>query len=411
MFLLIAAIPTQLGKHFWPSWSLVSGVRVDYLSPTIYLIDILWTGLVISKLRITNYELRIKKFLTFQNLLIGIFILVNILVAENKGVAIYSWIRIGQWAWFLKYCIDNKARVKRILTTVIPYWIIGESLLGMAQMTKGGSLNGLFYWLGERRFSMTTVGVAQMSVWGQGLLRAYGTFSHPNSLAGFLMVSMGLWTMLNPSALRASPLDKGDKTKSVFWLTVVWMGMLGIILSGSRTIWLLTLVLMVVNFIRVFKGKLGIKKMVGYLAIVLGLFLLVLGTVNVNYRTADFLGGWDSDSLSKRISLNMAAIKMWQGNLMMGVGAGNFIPRLPEYQAENPFYGLQPVHNIILLIGAEVGLLGMLLIVKFLMSNLKFTKKKSYWLLGLIFLSGMVDHYWITLPQNTWLLAIVLGIL
>jgi hypothetical protein len=409
LFLLIAVIPTQIGRHFWPSWSLVAGVRVDYLSVVLYGVDLLWLGLVVTtQLQITNYELRIKKWLNFQNLMVLGFMVVNILVAENKGVAIYSWLRIFQWAWFFKYCFDNKIEVKKILGIVIPWWIIGESALGLAQMIKGGSLNGLMYWLGERRFSFSTMGVAQISVWGQGLVRSYGTFSHPNSLAGFMMVSLGLWMMyFNNFKFQIS----NFKLNKVWWWVVIWAGVLGVILSGSRTIWLLTLIMMVASFVGIFKGKAGIKKIVGYMAIVLGLFLLVLSLVGVNYRTIDFLGGWDSDSLAKRVSLNTAAVKMWRENLMIGIGAGNFIPRLPEYQTDNQFYWFQPVHNIILLTGTEVGILGLLLILKFLISNTKFPiKKEKWWLLALIFLSGMVDHYWITLPQNAWLLAIVLGV-
>jgi hypothetical protein len=341
------------------------------------------------------------------------FVLVNILVAGNKGVAIYGWFRIIQWAWFYKYCQRNRKEVKRILLRIIPWWILGESMLGWAQMTKGGSLNGLMWWLGERRFDISTMGVAQFSVFGQGLIRAYGTFSHPNSLAGFLMVSLGLWTILNPSALRASPLDKGDiKIRKICWWMVTWAAMLGIILSGSRTIWLLSLVLMVTTFIKVFKGKIGIKKVIGSLAIVLGLFLLVLGIVSVNYRTTDFLGGWDSDSLAKRMNLNTIAIKMWRENLMLGVGVGNFIPKLPEYQTESQFYWLQPVHNIILLAGSEVGVLGLIITIWFFRDLGKRRKiKKRWWLLALILASGMVDHYWLSLSQNTWLLAITLGII
>src|SRR5258706_15195361 len=39
--LLILFIPTELGKHFWPDFSIVTGIRVDYLSPTFYFTDIL----------------------------------------------------------------------------------------------------------------------------------------------------------------------------------------------------------------------------------------------------------------------------------------------------------------------------------------------------------------------------------
>ena len=40
-FLLICSIPIQLGKHFWPASAFVSGIRVDYLSPTLFFTDIL----------------------------------------------------------------------------------------------------------------------------------------------------------------------------------------------------------------------------------------------------------------------------------------------------------------------------------------------------------------------------------
>src|SRR3989344_696217 len=39
-YLIILFLPTQLGKHFWPDFSIVSGIRVDYLSPTVYFTDV-----------------------------------------------------------------------------------------------------------------------------------------------------------------------------------------------------------------------------------------------------------------------------------------------------------------------------------------------------------------------------------
>jgi len=40
-YLLILFLPTQLGRHFFFDFSFVSGIRIDYLAPTIYLTDIL----------------------------------------------------------------------------------------------------------------------------------------------------------------------------------------------------------------------------------------------------------------------------------------------------------------------------------------------------------------------------------
>lgn len=375
------------------------GVRVDYLSVILYLVDLFWLGLVISSLWGRDKKRR-KVKIDFFKIIIGCFILFNILVAENYGVAVYRWLRLFQWWWFYEYCKSNKAIVLQYLKGIIPYWVIAESLLGLAQMAKGGSLNGLMYWFGERRFSFTTIGIAQMSVLGQGLIRSYGTFSHPNSMAGFLLVSLGLWVKYY----------KDFKLNKMWWWVVVWLAVMGMILSGSRIVWALMVVTMIVSFVRVFKKKLGWSKLVGYLAVIGGLFLIVVGLVGVNYRTSDFVGGWDSDSLSKRVSLNIAAVKMWRENFMLGVGAGNFIPKLPEYQSDNKFYWLQPVHNMFLLLGTEIGMLGIIITVwvfKDIWSNKNFRKMGLIW--GLIIITGMMDHYWITLPQNSWLLAIVLG--
>jgi O-antigen ligase len=46
-YILILLLPAQLAKHFWPPFSFVSGIRIDYLSPTIYLTDIIILGILI----------------------------------------------------------------------------------------------------------------------------------------------------------------------------------------------------------------------------------------------------------------------------------------------------------------------------------------------------------------------------
>ena len=174
------------------------GVRVDYLSPVLYLVDIFWSLWVLLKIINLKYKVVGLKndILSFQNILIFIFVVVNFLVAGNKWVAIYRWLRIGQWVATYKLLKNLKMGghigppVQKILGRVLPWWIGLESLLGLAQVVKGGSLQGVFYWLGERNFDFGTIGIAQMSIVGNGLTRAYGTFSHPNSLAGFLLVAL-----------------------------------------------------------------------------------------------------------------------------------------------------------------------------------------------------------------------------
>ena len=146
-----------------------------------------------------------------------------------------------------------------------------------------------------------------------------------------------------------------------------------------------------------------------------GLASVVLGMISVNYRLSDFFAGWDSDSLNKRKTLFVAGIKMVKENPLLGIGAGNFVVKLPQFQKSNNFFWLQPVHNMFLLAWVEIGLLGIMAIGYKLVKCLEYPKliknKKNWVILGLIVMTGMVDHYWLTLPQNSWLLAVILGII
>ena len=43
----ILFLPTQLGYHFWPPWAYVFGIRIDYLSPTVYFTDVIVVALAL----------------------------------------------------------------------------------------------------------------------------------------------------------------------------------------------------------------------------------------------------------------------------------------------------------------------------------------------------------------------------
>lgn len=401
LFGFLLLIPTQLGKFFWPEWSQVMGIRIDFLAPVIYLVDLVWLGLVVI------WRLKEGK-INFE--LVGwgvvVLILLNIWVAENREIAIYRWLRLGQWWWFYRYCNENKEMVRETVLKVIPWWIGVEVLLGLAQVIKGGSLQGIWYWLGERRFDLNTIGVASFSMLGNGLTRAYGTFSHPNSMAGFILITLALWIKL-----KYLQIIHFNLLKRIWWWIVIWLGGLGIVITGSRTVW--AVVAMVFMLILVTERKNWYKnksKIFGYIIFGLGWLLVIFSLISVNYRLEDFVGGWDRESLDKRMSLNTVAVKMWWDNRMEGVGAGNFLVRLPEYQTGERLY-LQPVHNIFLLVLAEMGVLGLLLVLWIFKDFWKWTVCKSKWIIFfLIMATGMMDHYWITLPQNSWLMALVLAI-
>lgn len=370
-------IPTQLGKHFWPSFASVGGVRVDYLSPTLYLLDVFYIFLAVI-----NFKINFKDGWKF--LLLGLVILLNLILAWNKWESGYRWLRILELGWIFFYIKENKEITQKFLKIIIPIWIIIETILGFIQVILGKSLNNIFYFLGERAMNLNTLGVAKWSIFGSEHLRAYGTFSHPNSLAGFLLVTVLLWWNL-------------IKKRNLGWWVVFWFGILGIIICGSRNVWSVGLLIL---FYELYKKN---KYYLIGIPIILGII----------FWKFSMFSGWDSTSFKKRWDLMISAVFMIKDSMFLGVGAGNFLVRLPEYKTNSPIFWLQPVHNIYLYLISELGILGILVLgwiselykTKFLDLGFKLLPIMA------ILLTGIADHYWVTLPQNMFLMVLVFGLI
>ena len=123
-----------------------------------------------------------------------------------------------------------------------------------------------------------------------------------------------------------------------------------------------------------------------------------------------------SEGVERRISLAISSGKMIAERPVFGVGLNNFLVALSQKGTRfDSAWFLQPVHNIYLLVFAEAGLFGLFLFVYILTKALRnlYEKNKgvSFLMLSLlaIVLTGLFDHYWLTLQQTQLLFSIVLG--
>ena len=181
IYAFIFLLPVQFGKHFFPSYAFIDGIRIDYLDPTLYLTDIIAVILLI-----TYY----KKFVFPKTKLVAIFIIllvINIIFSLSPFVSIYKTIKyleiILLFFMFSKITLSSKW----VLWSFLLASII-QIILTILQITTAGSIQRLFYFLGERYFTIGTPGIAKVVINGIEVLRPYGTFSHPNSLAGFFLL-------------------------------------------------------------------------------------------------------------------------------------------------------------------------------------------------------------------------------
>jgi len=394
----------------------VLGRRIDYLSPTLYVTDILLCFMllfwVMDIIRDKRHEIRITGKTLLMTILVIVFAVVNILFSRNSFVAQYSWVKVIEFVLLGFYVIKTKpfaSHISHLLSLAVFY----SSILAIWQFLLQHSVGGIWWWLGERTFTATTGGIAQIS-WCHGvssgcqlLLRAYGTFPHPNVLGGFLAVTLPL--IGNDLIRPIRPiLPINEKIIRIFQWTAFLLGGVALIVTFSRTAWIVGVAgLCLMEFIRrKKKNTLWIPVLV-LITIATVLFFIPLSPTD--------------ESIVVREQLGLSAIHIWQSSPILGVGLGNFLVALPRFLPSRTIYFLQPVHNIYLLLLSEVGISGILLICWFVYIEIRDKRKEirknqarfhiSY-LIPLISLCliGLVDHYPLTLQQGQLMLTLFISL-
>ena len=400
--ILIATLPIQLSKHFWPRFSQVLGLRIDYLAPTIFLTDIVILVFILSSsvAIFKNRNFATRRFF----LLLGLF-LVSFLAAAvfspDRALSFWSFLKLLEFSAFLAAVAS--LRFEKIYSkfvkifAAISLFSVG---LGFIQMWQQKSVE--LWLLGERSFNIASPGIATIAFEGNTVLRPYATFPHPNVLAGFLVISFFI--------ILTSNLKKLVKLSTLTFLAF------GILLTFSRTAWLglglgLT-ILAAMNLSWTNLAKIG-----GFLVVIL-VFIFAIFPQNLFTTRLLQIGNSDKESFVLRVKLADGAVKMFLDNPLLGVGPGNFIPNLEKYwKPVESFRFFQPVHNVVLLILAEAGVVGMAAVGLFFLASLKNifrrpTKELSFlvpcW--GAVLLISLFDHYFWTLQQGQILFFLLLGL-
>src|SRR3972149_2923799 len=160
LFLFVLLLPTQLGKHFFFDFSYLSGVRVDYLAPTIYITDVLALILIVLNLKSVIKFLFSKKALILLSLLF-----LNVLISQFHLISIYRYIKILELLTVFIIFKTNKLSPGYLLYGFLIGGIF-ELFLTTAQFINKHSLQGIFYFFGERPLSLSMPGIAKASLSG-----------------------------------------------------------------------------------------------------------------------------------------------------------------------------------------------------------------------------------------------------
>lgn len=412
-YLLIFSLPIQIGYHFWPAFTQVLGIRIDYLSLIVYGTDIL--VLILFLLCILNNRVFLLSLIAKPQpgfrfyYLLGVLavLIVSILYSAIPQEGWYTLLKFFEFlffGWYVSRSVTNK-KTFRSVVFVLLFASVLQSILAMGQFFHQGSLGGLLYWIGERTFNTQTPGIARANIQGVLILRPYGTLPHPNVLAGVLLVS----SMYSASLF-------SSKYKWVVGAAFILCSV-ALFLTLSRLAILLWFGFALFYGVKLLWNKKGFDQ-----------WMIILGGI-VIFSVFFILPAWSritSFSLSEesvvvREQLALSSIQMIRDYPFFGVGLGNVLINLPTYNPpHSSVFLLQPVHSIYLYWFAETGLFGLFFGLIFLINTflrgVSYMKKNRvrqsiFFALCAVLILGCFDHYFLTLQQGALLFALVLGMI
>jgi putative inorganic carbon (HCO3(-)) transporter len=192
------------------------------------------------------------------------------------------------------------------------------------------------------------------------LVRLAGTLNHPNDLAMYLNLCLPVTFFMY--------LIERKGVRRIFLASALALALISEIWSGSRGAWL-GLGVAIGSSLFFWMRKRGQNPLVGLGAMALTVTLLfaVLFAASGTFRARLVEG--DAGAAEIRYPLMEVAVEMIKSNPVQGVGLNLYTREMVPYDRTNYFIAYRynhPVHNTFLMVGAETGLLSMLVLASFI---------------------------------------------
>lgn len=395
-YLFFAFLPLQLDVFLFGSDVYDSGFFNPYLSHFLYLSDImLILGLVFFGLDLLfsrdsfvfkKFSFGDKNIFYFLCLMILSF-LISLFFSVNLMNSIFYILRFCEFFVVYLFVVNEIIDFRKVLMIFCSVMFV-EAIIGISQYVLQESLGLRFF--GEPVVNSSILGVAKVDFMNMKFLRSYGTFPHPNIFAGYLVFA--IFSMMQ--------FFKSSPKISFFYLLVL---LLALFLTFSRT-GLVSLIIGVFVFsIFAFKklDKLKLLKKILFIVMCAVFLLFILKAFPLFIDRINFI---DAESLRYRIIYLVTSFAMFFQN-PFGVGLGNFTDVMQNFSVlKLSPWEIQPVHNIFVLMLSEVGIIGFIALVSFLVYLFiySFNKKNPFFIsiCFMILILGSFDHYLFTLYQG-----------
>lgn len=406
-WLFLVSLPFGTRIIYNPASAYIEGIFSYHLGYFLYLSDILFVicftvYLVENKAKISLSRIGKVLFWGFMTYLV---------LWSVFHVKHVNWPEIYQTAKYLEllgivYLVSRMVNHRNfsIFALIVITLAVFQAILGLWQFHVQHMVG--LTWLGEYLAPLGTPGLAMIDTAAGKLLRAYGTFPHPNILGAFLVVGLAF------SLYRVS--------RETWIMRRIWheismaLLILGIFVTFSRVAWIaaacVTLGFLIYTYLRSKQKRAGTIAFVTIVscATILGVWNDLLFT-----RLSDIPA---SKSYQDRGAYNKQALEIFKSWPILGTGPGNYIPIMRQMFHVEPWQ-YQPPHNAFIFILAELGIIGLLFFIGFMwnafratwtgtQSDMKFVLLAAS--LALLAMSNF-DHFLVTIQQGQLMLAVMLG--
>jgi hypothetical protein len=315
---------------------------------------------------------------------------VSSLLAQQSIPALAAVIDLAMAGITFVALLDKRVNLRWVMSAFVAGLLIPVGL-GFVQVAFGETGASSLLGLAARDANQLGDAVFMLSD-GSRVLRAYGTFPHPNNFAGYLAV--GLLTTL------ALPFTGARKARVIIAMILA----LGLALTASRSA-LLGLMLggglaMLVMHVR----PVGLaRKVVMPIAILVVGLALGVTLLAPSWAAALRGGGTLEDrSLSERADqYHEWPATMQAADWLIGSGPRSYVFTLATIHPDRGVWEYQPIHNVPLLVLAEVGLLGLIAMIAWIVTLdrqnfARFPDRQAAYAHGMgkvLFVIIFFDHY------------------
>lgn len=434
-YVFIFCIPLSIRLFFG---SATQGFH-EYESFFLYASDIVLAALIGSfllyKKRRIFHIVKKRSTLFWLSFLFVAFSFLSLFFATSEALSIYTFLRFLLLIFFAMYIVpfvwsDLTHRVGTLVVIALAGVI--QAGIGIVQFFLQHSL-GLSF-LGESPLSVLHAGTSTIGIGGAKVLRAYGTFPHPNILSLFLVLALlslaylyiafdvSLYHFEASASLRYTA--KRFFQSGYFWARLVvaalfFLVVIGLVLTFSRAGWIvgfMSVGLFVLFNLFVLPRPTGRFLLLALVAAVAayGLFQPFIAPRALALHTGE-------PSVDYRLEYAKMGLDLVQTR-PLGVGLGNQVlysvtHKLYQARGLTQAWEWEPVHNIYLLAAIEVGVFGGALFIVFLLYLLVrlFSRTRSLErsfvlaVFGGVLTFGLFDHFLWDLQPGRLMFWLVIG--